>query len=135
MSQNYLIHHGIMGQKWGTHHGPPYPLNNVVSKAIKQGRQNAVQQTTQKVVNSVANKASGKNEKIEIDTKKLAKDALITVGTVAATSVLSKLVNDQMDTVSSAIAHNGRILTQTAINKISEMQLKKAAAAAGYVLI
>lgn len=26
MSENYLIHHGILGQKWGQKNGPPYPL-------------------------------------------------------------------------------------------------------------
>lgn len=24
---NYLVHHGILGQKWGKKNGPPYPLN------------------------------------------------------------------------------------------------------------
>jgi len=24
---NYLIHHGILGQKWGQRNGPPYPLS------------------------------------------------------------------------------------------------------------
>lgn len=27
MSENYLVHHGIEGQKWGVTNGPPYPLN------------------------------------------------------------------------------------------------------------
>lgn len=27
MSELYLIHHGIKGQKWGITNGPPYPLN------------------------------------------------------------------------------------------------------------
>lgn len=25
--QEYLVHHGILGQKWGKKNGPPYPLN------------------------------------------------------------------------------------------------------------
>lgn len=28
MSQYYLAHHGIFGQKWGKKNGPPYPLSN-----------------------------------------------------------------------------------------------------------
>ena len=25
---NYLMHHGILGQKWGQQNGPPYPLDS-----------------------------------------------------------------------------------------------------------
>ena len=25
---NYLMHHGILGQKWGHKNGPPYPLGS-----------------------------------------------------------------------------------------------------------
>lgn len=37
---NYLMHHGILGQKWGQQNGPPYPLSKrehdkVVKKAKK----------------------------------------------------------------------------------------------------
>lgn len=26
--QEYLAHHGILGQKWGKRNGPPYPLDD-----------------------------------------------------------------------------------------------------------
>lgn len=32
---NYLMHHGIEGQKWGVSHGPPYPLDRSVSTGNK----------------------------------------------------------------------------------------------------
>lgn len=32
---NYLMHHGIQGQKWGVSHGPPYPLGSDVSTGNK----------------------------------------------------------------------------------------------------
>ena len=37
MNQDYLEHHGIIGQKWGKRHGPPYPLSGKVSAAVKRG--------------------------------------------------------------------------------------------------
>lgn len=37
MYENELYHHGIIGQKWGSRNGPPYPLNSGVSKKIKNG--------------------------------------------------------------------------------------------------
>ena len=32
---NYLMHHGIQGQKWGVSHGPPYPLGSDMSTGNK----------------------------------------------------------------------------------------------------
>ena len=31
----YLVHHGVEGQKWGVHNGPPYPLDSSVSDGNK----------------------------------------------------------------------------------------------------
>lgn len=33
---NVLEHHGIMGQRWGVKHGPPYPLDSTTSLKIKK---------------------------------------------------------------------------------------------------
>jgi hypothetical protein len=38
ISEDYLMHHGIHGMKWGVRHGPPYPLDASVSKDIKDGK-------------------------------------------------------------------------------------------------
>jgi len=39
---NYLMHHGVPGQKWGVRNGPPYPLNSdkLASKLHKEARKN-----------------------------------------------------------------------------------------------
>lgn len=34
----YLEHHGILGQKWGVKHGPPYPLDKKTSRKVKSGK-------------------------------------------------------------------------------------------------
>lgn len=37
MEQDYLMHHGIRGQKWGIMNGPPYPLNDNVKAIAYRG--------------------------------------------------------------------------------------------------
>lgn len=45
MMKDYLAHHGIIGQHWGKRNGPPYPLNQKVSKQIqKKGKEDKVYQ-------------------------------------------------------------------------------------------
>ena len=39
---NYLSHHGIKNQRWGVRNGPPYPLNEKVSKRIKKKGQEKI---------------------------------------------------------------------------------------------
>ena len=52
-----LSHHGILGQHWGTRHGPPYPLDNSVS-------------TGKKLISSKAGKTASKGEKSATSSKK-----------------------------------------------------------------
>ena len=33
--KDYLMHHGVKGQKWGVRNGPPYPLTEKTSKIKK----------------------------------------------------------------------------------------------------
>lgn len=35
LSQDYLAHHGVKGQKWGERNGPPYPLDSFKSDGHK----------------------------------------------------------------------------------------------------
>lgn len=37
-SDDYISHHGILGQKWGVKHGPPYPLDSKTSKKVSGGK-------------------------------------------------------------------------------------------------
>jgi len=47
---DYLMHHGIMGQKWGKKNGPPYPLDEAVStgKRLKKAEQYRTKQIESK---------------------------------------------------------------------------------------
>lgn len=34
LDEDYISHHGILGQKWGVKHGPPYPLDSKTAKRV-----------------------------------------------------------------------------------------------------
>lgn len=57
---NYLIHHGIQGQKWGVRNGPPYPLNStkLASSIHKYAVKNEPKITRD--ITEAANKAGSK---------------------------------------------------------------------------
>ena len=38
---NYLVHHGIKGQKWGVRNGPPYPLKPTAYSSAEKRQMNA----------------------------------------------------------------------------------------------
>lgn len=44
---NYLMHHGIKGQKWGVENGPPYPLNPSKDYSSAEKKLNKVMSKTQ----------------------------------------------------------------------------------------
>lgn len=46
---DFLMHHGIPGQKWGVKNGPPYPLNSNVSKKIQTGNNPGMKQRKETV--------------------------------------------------------------------------------------
>lgn len=81
---DFLMHHGIKGQKWGVENGPPYPLDSSVStgkrlkieeKANKvKAEQDVRHQVALNFIGSSANSAS--NWKEGIRTKKALDDAM-----------------------------------------------------------
>lgn len=44
---NYLMHHGILGQKWGKRNGPPYPLNQSQKSKAEKKREDSKGSKTQ----------------------------------------------------------------------------------------
>lgn len=59
----YLVHHGILGQKWGTRNGPPYPLGGgdyspSEEKAIKAERRNKYSRYNKKHYDTVLDKGT-----------------------------------------------------------------------------
>ena len=53
LDQNYLSHHGILGQKWGKKNGPPYPLDSKTAERVK----NKAKVTKRKTAERVKSKA------------------------------------------------------------------------------
>lgn len=59
----HLSHHGILGQKWGTRNGPPYPLKGgsytrTEQKAIKEARKNKYSRYNKKHYDDVLKKGT-----------------------------------------------------------------------------
>ena len=60
---NYLIHYGILGQRWGVQNGPPYPLSgeqksssekkhyNIKAKDVKKNMDQMTDAELQKAIN------------------------------------------------------------------------------------
>ncbi len=55
MGEDYLIHHGVQGQKWGKQNGPPYPLNPVkdYSAAEKKANPSLIRKAKEKLEKSL----------------------------------------------------------------------------------
>lgn len=128
---NYVIHTGVLGMHWGDRNGPPYPLAKEVRSAMKAGKKAAIQKTTQKVVNETTNKMVGKKDKIDINKKKLLNEALITMGTVAVTSLITK----GLDSGTDKMLKVGTMAVNKAKDKIGEQILKRQFAKVGAIYI
>lgn len=85
----YLAHHGILGQKWGKKNGPPYPLDPEDHSAAekKENHGHYSQGVTQDRGGSSSGSGSSsgaqnepQNDKKQIDKKKILKAAAITAG-------------------------------------------------------
>jgi hypothetical protein len=38
LTDEFIAHHGIKGQKWGVKNGPPYPLDDATNRKVRMGR-------------------------------------------------------------------------------------------------
>lgn len=61
--QDYLEHHGILGQKWGHRHGPPYPLDKQESKRIRQSKRDKARAKRQKRYKEIKSKIEASRKK------------------------------------------------------------------------
>lgn len=59
MNETYLVHHGILGQKWGKKNGPPYPLD--FSKLSAEERHQAKKESIDKGDVQTANAYKNRN--------------------------------------------------------------------------
>ena len=52
--KDYLMHHGIKGQKWGIENGPPYPLSPSKDYSAAEKKANKILNKADKVINNKA---------------------------------------------------------------------------------
>lgn len=50
MSQNYLQHHGILGQRWGKRNGPPYPLGRSQKSSAEKKMESRTPKTKEEIL-------------------------------------------------------------------------------------
>lgn len=84
MENAYLVHHGIMGQKWGKRNGPPYPLSRDTKKALRKAEKEAAK-------NRKANEKANKKE----EERKKKVEKLINEGSPDEIAKNIKMLNDE----------------------------------------
>lgn len=117
----YLEHHGILGQKWGVKHGPPYPLDSKTSKKVSSGKvtinvKDLSDDDLRKIINRLQMEKQLKDLTAETKTK----------GQSVASKVISKIGNAILDTgvgIGSGVAK--KIGTQVLTYKIGAEINKK----------
>ncbi len=106
---DYLIHYGILGQKWGKRNGPPYPLDsdqksaaekrrsyNLSKKEVKKNSQYMTDKELRTAINrlnmqSELDKLSPSAiEKGRKEMRQIVSDVALVTGTVAALGTISR---------------------------------------------
>ena len=72
--EDYLMHHGIDGQKWGVKHGPPYPLDDSKSTGSRLKTKKKKKKSLGQRFNEWANKKYNENHKDEYEAKRKARE-------------------------------------------------------------
>lgn len=80
LSQDYLAHHGVKGQKWGERNGPPYPLDSSKSdghrliKSVGSPQGKKKYKTSEKTAHKRAERKARTNRELERARKLYGKD-------------------------------------------------------------
>lgn len=129
MSDNYLSHHGILGQKWGKKSGPPYPLSEQKHMAVTKsagsaqrfaalerggGSAASLHTTNSKQASGVA-KIANRVAKMDVSSMRIkSKDDLKTAKKYIQTYMLGK---NEVDTVLKENTRMSRIQTSPQMEK------------------
>ncbi len=144
---DYLAHHGVLGQKWGKRNGPPYPLNasdhssseNKTGwrKSLNSGThedyskahsKESVKNMSDKELNKVVNRLNKEkeynklmaNSSLSKKTQKIVKTAVTAAVTATLTKYANKYAKKGMKIVE-------ELLITKAVDKVDEVAKKKAA--------
>ena len=130
--KDYLMHHGIKGQKWGVENGPPYPLNDTVKAiAYRGGKLKDGREATNFTLKDVkrARKIVNKNMKMmtEDDIREYKARLLLEnemgsiLGTDTTDKLIRKLKDNAVDAAATSVKNAGtKVLTKIEVNAIGK---------------
>lgn len=120
MDNHELTHFGIPGMKWGKRNGPPYPLDKVVTKAMKSGYNAGISNYSAQTAQTIVNKVSGKDKKKE-NVGVIAKRILAGAAMVAATNMLANVI----EPISRDLIEKGATAAKYAVLEMAGMTPKE----------
>lgn len=117
--QEYLAHHGILGQRWGKRNGPPYPLgaNDHSASERKAGWRKSLDKTSGESNNKEKTKETRSRKGLTSGQKKA-----IAVGAAAAVVALAAIGGCQLSKSGKLdpLIERGRKLTGTVLGKMGD---------------
>lgn len=116
-NDSYLVHHGILGQKWGKKNGPPYPLdyNKLSPEERDKAKKSAIERGD--VKEAYANRKHFSNQEIDDVIKRFnLEQRLADVSAEKVKTGMDKLneLSKNMNTISDAINKGSNLYNNTA---------------------
>lgn len=128
MEHNYLVHHGILGQKWGKKNGPPYPLapgdhSSAEKRAMGKSKARKSSEMSDDELRTAIERKRLENRYNELSKKDVRKKQELAI---TAANIVDKVSKDDASTIkkSSKLAKD-IVKTQKAAEKFEKNKAEK----------